>query len=42
VTLVPALLAFLGPRVNRLHVPGLGRTLRTDVASSAARWSRVV
>jgi putative drug exporter of the RND superfamily len=42
VTLVPALLAFLGPRVNRLHMPGLGRTLRTDVASSAARWSRVV
>jgi putative drug exporter of the RND superfamily len=43
VTLLPALLAFLGPKVNRLHIPGLGRGLRRggDVAP-AARWSRAV
>jgi putative drug exporter of the RND superfamily len=43
VTLLPALLALLGPKVNRLHIPGFGRALRKsgDVAP-AARWSRSV
>ena len=30
VTLLPSLLAFAGRRVDRLRIPGLGRTLRTD------------
>jgi RND superfamily putative drug exporter len=44
VTLVPALLSYLGPRVDRLHIPGLGRTLRIreDDRAPAARWSRTV
>ena len=43
VTLLPALLAFLGPKVNRLHVPGLGRALhQAGDGAPAARWSRSV
>jgi putative drug exporter of the RND superfamily len=44
VTLLPALLAYLGPRVNRLHIPFLGRTLKAegDSHSPAARWSHAV
>jgi RND superfamily putative drug exporter len=43
VTLLPALLGFLGPRVNRLHIPGFGRALRPGVdGTPAARWSRAV
>jgi putative drug exporter of the RND superfamily len=43
VTLLPALLALLGPRVNRLHIPGLGRALRRGGdGAPAARWSRGV
>jgi RND superfamily putative drug exporter len=43
VTLLPALLAFLGPNVNRLRLPVLGHTLsRGGDASPAARWSRAV
>jgi putative drug exporter of the RND superfamily len=45
VTLLPALLAFLGTKVNRLHIPGLGRALRpgrADDGGPAARWSRAV
>ena len=44
VTLLPALLAYLGPRVNRLQIPFLGRTLKTegDADSPAARWSHAV
>jgi putative drug exporter of the RND superfamily len=41
VTLLPALLAYLGPKVNRLHLPGLGRVPRGE-AAAAARWSRGV
>jgi putative drug exporter of the RND superfamily len=43
-TLVPALLSYLGPRLDRLHIPGLGRTLRIrdDARSPAARWSHAV
>jgi RND superfamily putative drug exporter len=44
ITLLPALLAFLGPRVDRLRLPGLGRSLRSegDAGSVAARWSHFV
>ena len=46
ITLLPALLSYLGPRVDRLHIPLLGRALRIDGAngkeSPAARWSHTV
>jgi RND superfamily putative drug exporter len=42
VTLLPATLAFAGRRVDRLHIPGLGRSLRTGGGTLATRWSRVV
>jgi putative drug exporter of the RND superfamily len=44
ISLLPALLSYLGPRVNRLHIPFLGRTLRAegDSNSPAARWSHTV
>ena len=41
-TLVPALLAFAGPRVDRLHVPQLRRAARPADETPAARWSRTV
>jgi RND superfamily putative drug exporter len=42
VTLLPALLAFAGPRVNRLHIPGLGRAPGADGGRLAGRWSRFI
>jgi putative drug exporter of the RND superfamily len=42
VTLLPALLAFAGTKVNRLRIPGLGRGSLTSDHTPAARWSRVV
>jgi putative drug exporter of the RND superfamily len=44
VTLLPALLSYLGPKVDRLRIPFLGRTLRSegDGESPAARWSHGV
>jgi RND superfamily putative drug exporter len=44
VTLLPALLSYLGPRVDRLRIPFLGRTLKAegDSHSPAARWSHTV
>ncbi|HEX2468644.1 MAG TPA: MMPL family transporter [Solirubrobacterales bacterium] len=44
ITLLPALLAYLGPRVDKWHIPLLGRTLRAegDANSPAARWSHTV
>ena len=44
VTLLPALLSFLGPKVDRWHIPFLGRTLRAEGngESPAARWSHAV
>jgi RND superfamily putative drug exporter len=42
VTLLPALLAFAGHRVDRLRIPGLGRSLRTGGGTLATRWSHVV
>jgi putative drug exporter of the RND superfamily len=45
ITLLPALLSYLGPRVDRLRIPLLGRALkedRPDRESPAARWSHAV
>jgi len=37
VTLLPALLALAGRRVDRLHIPGLGRSLKTGGGTLATR-----
>jgi putative drug exporter of the RND superfamily len=44
VTLLPAFLSYLGPRVDKLRIPFLGRTLRAEAnhESPAARWSHAV
>jgi RND superfamily putative drug exporter len=44
VTLLPALLSYLGPNVDRLRIPFLGRTLRVEGTgeSPAARWSHFI
>jgi RND superfamily putative drug exporter len=44
VTLLPALLSYLGPRVDRWHIPFLGRSPRSEPGenSPAARWSHMV
>jgi RND superfamily putative drug exporter len=45
ISLLPALLSYLGPRVDRWKIPLLGRSLRTDDTgkeSPAARWSHFV
>jgi RND superfamily putative drug exporter len=46
ITLLPALLAYLGPKVDRLRIPILGRRLDrpedTGTESPAARWSHWV
>jgi putative drug exporter of the RND superfamily len=42
ITLLPALLAYAGPRVNRLRIPGLARPPRSGEGARAARWSRAV
>ncbi len=48
ITLLPALLSYLGPNVDRLRIPLLGRSLKkADAAarngeSPAARWSHMV
>jgi RND superfamily putative drug exporter len=44
VTLLPALLSYLGPRVDRLRIPLLGRHLKAEGngESPAARWSHLV
>src|SRR5262245_86222 len=44
VSLLPALLSYLGPRVDRLRIPLLGRGLHkeTNGDSLAARWSHAV
>src|SRR4051794_30355176 len=45
VSLLPALLAYLGPNVDRLRIPLLGRALRPDRQTTgelpAARWSHM-
>jgi RND superfamily putative drug exporter len=44
ISLLPALLSYLGPRVDRLRIPFLGRTLKAEGngESPAARWSHAV
>jgi putative drug exporter of the RND superfamily len=44
VTLLPALLSYLGPRVDRLRLPVLGRPVKTEAGeeSLAGRWSHAV
>jgi RND superfamily putative drug exporter len=44
ITLLPALLSYLGPNVDRLRIPLLGRNLDAseDGESPAARWSHAV
>jgi putative drug exporter of the RND superfamily len=44
ISLLPALLSYLGPNVDRLRIPFLGRTLRAEGngESPAARWSHGV
>jgi RND superfamily putative drug exporter len=45
ITLLPALLSYLGPKVDRLRIPILGRRLdrpESDGESPAARWSHAV
>jgi putative drug exporter of the RND superfamily len=44
ITLLPALLSYLGPRVDRLRIPLLARGLKAegDGESPAARWSHAV
>jgi putative drug exporter of the RND superfamily len=44
VTLLPALLSYLGPNVDRLRIPFLSRGLKmdSDRESPAARWSHAV
>jgi RND superfamily putative drug exporter len=44
ITLLPSLLAYLGPNVDRLRIPLLGRSLdaKEDGESPAARWSHAV
>jgi RND superfamily putative drug exporter len=44
VTLLPALLSYLGPRVDRLRIPFLGQRLKAERngESPAARWSHAV
>ncbi|HET9678358.1 MAG TPA: MMPL family transporter, partial [Solirubrobacterales bacterium] len=44
ISLLPALLSYLGPKVDRLRIPFLGRRLARDGTSDspAARWSHAV
>ena len=44
ISLLPALLSYLGPKVDRWRIPFLGRALRTEGngESPAARWSHAV
>src|SRR5829696_7100051 len=42
VTLVPALMAMAGPRIERLRIPGVNRTGGDPDRTLAARWSRAV
>jgi RND superfamily putative drug exporter len=47
ITLLPAFLSYLGPRVDKLRIPLLGRSLQkadsvSDAESPAARWSHAV
>jgi RND superfamily putative drug exporter len=39
---MPALLSLLGPRVNRLRLPGMRRSLASERPAPAARWSAMI
>ncbi|KQZ74963.1 MMPL family transporter [Nocardioides sp. Root151] len=41
-TLLPAMLGFAGRNIERLHVPFVGRSPRTDALSRWHRWSRFI
>jgi len=42
ITLVPALMAFAGPRIDRLRIPGSRRRAGDPETGPAARWGRAV
>jgi RND superfamily putative drug exporter len=42
ITLLPAVLAYAGARVNKLRIPGLARQPKSGEGVRAARWSRAV
>ena len=42
VTLVPALMAMAGTRIDRLRIPGTGRAAGDPATAPAARWARAV
>jgi RND superfamily putative drug exporter len=42
VTLLPAMLGFIGPKIDRLRVPFINRKAAGDRRSLSYRWSRVV
>ena len=42
VTLLPAMLGFIGPKIDRLRVPFVNRRDAGDRASLSYRWSRIV
>ena len=42
ITLVPAVLGLLGPRVDRLRIPGMGSAIHPEHTRLATRWSRAV
>jgi RND superfamily putative drug exporter len=42
VTLVPALMAMAGPRIERLRIPGMNRPAGDPDRTPAARWGRAV
>jgi putative drug exporter of the RND superfamily len=42
VTLVPALMAMAGRRIDRFHIPGANRTAADDSRAPAARWAGVM
>jgi RND superfamily putative drug exporter len=42
ITLVPALLALAGRRIDRLHIPGTNRVAADPSSTPAARWARAV
>jgi putative drug exporter of the RND superfamily len=42
ITLLPALLGFVGRTIDRFHVPFVGKKLAGDKTSLSYRWSRVV
>ncbi len=42
ITLLPALLGFIGPRIDRLKIPGMNRAVVNPDTSRAARWAKMI